>query len=325
MSVNGDVIWPPPSSDFAPFHVAVGWSNNPHMYAGYNTLPGAVLADPTDRGAIFGIEADYEVTPGTFWMEMYWQYNFQSGFTGNDCRRQIMAVIDKQTNIPVVLQLGGGPVQGISLNIIDGLGTDQQKIVGKQKVEVTPQRFTVYADPGGTIPSLSSSADGLRVNAKPNTYASIYFEEGSIQKWRLYNDFNNDRLFILNANATAGVYLDQNSGSWLSASDARLSYKKTGQTFSVLDKLGLFDVYEFTRDSGEVEISVKAQELHKAFPALVSEGDSEDREITEMDDPNLWAVKVDRAGLVALAGLKELMAKVEELSAKLAALEKKAP
>lgn len=415
------LTWPPISG--APFHVAVSDGTvNPHMFVGYNTLPGAVLSDPTQRGAIFGIESDYEPTPGTKWAEMYWQYNFGSGFTGDDCRRQIMAVIDKATNIPVVLQLGGGPTSGISMNIIDGTGTDQQKIVGKQKVEILPNRMTVVGNAGSTAPAFNvlsnsgsvtgieiatgvagyggvvqvtssaanealylrpkgsaptvsqgtsflipngsaatpslsfendqdtgflrvsadvigvtaggqvrvsvSSAFGssLNIEAPTDGYSNLLFREAGATKWRFYNDFTNDRLFLLDADASAGVYLDQNATSWASASDRRLPYKETGKTFSVLDKLDRFEVLEFTRPGGAQEIGVKAQDLHKAFPALVVPGaDDEDRELSGMEDPGLWSIRADRAGFVALAGVKELLEQIEQLKREIAGLKSNEP
>ena len=116
-----------------------------------------------------------------------------------------------------------------------------------------------------------------------------------------------------NAGSTQGMYILHGTSAWGTISDARLPYKKTAEPMAVLDRLHGVQLYE-GRVEGRRELFVKAQELNKVFPQLVIQGSGpDDYEPAGMSDRAAWGVTYDRAGVVALQGLKELLARVEAL------------
>jgi hypothetical protein len=126
-----------------------------------------------------------------------------------------------------------------------------------------------------------------------------------------------------NANSTAGMYIPHGTNAWVSLSDARLPYKKTARKLNVLDKIDAIQLYENEVD-GRLELFGKAQEIHTVFPHIVKTGDDDATYTpTGLGDERAWGLSYERIGIVALQAVKELLAKVEGLEAKIAALEAK--
>lgn len=113
-----------------------------------------------------------------------------------------------------------------------------------------------------------------------------------------------------NAAGTQGMYITHGTSAWGTISDARLPWKKTARDLTVLDKLGPMKLYE-NEVEGRRELFVKAQEFYEAFPHLVKVGSGpDDYEPAGLKDPAAWGVSYERAGVVALQGVKELHALV---------------
>lgn len=158
----GSIQFAAEDSTRGPFSIAVddaGAGADPHIYMGYNVAPKALLINDLDRGLITGIESDYNDGSGNNKMEWYVQYQIADGFTTGSVtnyRRSIMIQYDKVTNLPTLLALSGGSVNGIGFYINDGTGTTEQSAsLGKQVAEFQTNRFTIYTTPNGANPALN--------------------------------------------------------------------------------------------------------------------------------------------------------------------------
>jgi hypothetical protein len=120
-----------------------------------------------------------------------------------------------------------------------------------------------------------------------------------------------------NAAQTTGLYCLYSGSTWSAVSDARLPYKESARKLSVLDKVGKIQLYE--NDDDRLELFGKAQEVYQAFPHVVDRGD-DDPAYVPTGEPNArtWGMAYDRLGIIALQGVKELLAKVEALEARIA-------
>jgi hypothetical protein len=133
-------------------------------------------------------------------------------------------------------------------------------------------------------------------------------------------------IFSTNAGETAGLYLAAGATSWTALSDARLPYKKAAEPVdNVLTKLASVKLYSGLAQSGQIEMFFKAQELAITLPEVVAEGKgprAKDADYVPetLGDENGWGIMYDRTGAVALQACRELLARVEVLEAKLAAL-----
>jgi hypothetical protein len=125
---------------------------------------------------------------------------------------------------------------------------------------------------------------------------------------------------------TAGPYLANLGTSWTNSSDARLKDQFTALS-GVLDKLANIVVGTYVwsgqgqSPAGHADLGIRAQELHAQFPLLVDKGDDSptwDSEISQR-----WGINESKVGIVALQAVKELHAIVQELTARLEALESK--
>ena len=127
--------------------------------------------------------------------------------------------------------------------------------------------------------------------------------------------------FFSSDTGLTGMYMTPGATAWTSLSDARMPWKKIARPMTVLDKLDAVQLYE-AQVNGRADLFVKAQEFSEAFPHLVKVGSGPDDYVPEsMAEPAAWGMSYDRAGVVALQGLKEAMAVIEQLQARIAALE----
>lgn len=142
---------------------------------------------------------------------------------------------------------------------------------------------------------------------------TLQFQKAAVVSADIYDDGTNT--VIANAAHTAGVYITHGNSSWNAISDRRLKAKANARDVSVLDKLDAVRLVEY--GDGHREIGVIAQEFVEAFPHLVNVGDDEAREISAPAEPGAWSMMYDRAGVIALQGLKEAAAQIAELRAEL--------
>jgi len=135
----------------------------------------------------------------------------------------------------------------------------------------------------------------------------------SATSWNFYTD----------AGHTMGMYLLPNGTAWASFSDARLSYKADASPVSdVLSRLGGVQLYRNVGPGGTVEMFFKAQELATTLPEIVLEPTGPQARDASyvpegLGDANVWGITYDRSGAVALQAVKELLARVQALEAKL--------
>jgi hypothetical protein len=130
--------------------------------------------------------------------------------------------------------------------------------------------------------------------------------------------------FFSNTASSTGMYMASGGSAWNAISDERLPYKRSAKPLTVLDKIDAVQLYENIVND-RPDLFIKAQEFQKAFPHLVSEGTGSDAKSatytpTGMGDPACWGMSYERAGVVALQGLKELKQLVAELRAEIASL-----
>ncbi|HEY5797655.1 MAG TPA: hypothetical protein VIU82_21845 [Bosea sp. (in: a-proteobacteria)] len=195
--------------------------------------------------------------------------------------------------------------------------------VGKDHADLTLQGIEL--DPVGTITATGSTGVGTRValSTGAGVPALEFYVSGSKQSY--INDNGGSVNVYSNGAGSQGMYIAHGASAWSTISDARLPYKKAARHLSVLDRLGDIALYENEVD-GRLELFVKAQEIHKAFPHLVNVGSGpDDYEPTGMSDPKAWGVSYERAGVVALAGLKEMREIIIGLQQELADLKARVP
>lgn len=108
-----------------------GNGGNPYVYFGYNIdAPGWTFINSADDAAFWGIEGNYDDGSGDNKMEGYLQWQFASGKVGDVYRRSFMSQFNKDTNLITGTQIAGGPTFGIDLNINDGTGSANEKVIG---------------------------------------------------------------------------------------------------------------------------------------------------------------------------------------------------
>jgi len=132
---------------------------------------------------------------------------------------------------------------------------------------------------------------------------------------------------IYNGAASAGVQLvGQAATSWSAVSDARL--KENVKTLNVLDMLEGFRAVRYTlKTTGLTELGIIAQEQIDQFPELIKQGSDGELVAGKTAEENIqiaedtWSAVYDRFGVIALQGVKELLARVKYLEEKIAMLE----
>jgi hypothetical protein len=168
---------------------------------------------------------------------------------------------------------------------------------------------------------LGNSGQGLvNINGASGFEAVVGFSISSVRMFSMYvASYASNGLVLVDAGYDHGVLLTQDSNSWSAVSDERLPWKKNREPVSVLSAVEKFDLFAFN-NKGAREYGVLAQQLHKAFPFLVNVGDDEDRVINDLSEPGAWSVMYDRAGIVALGGVKELKVLGDARDAEIAGL-----
>lgn len=126
-----------------------------------------------------------------------------------------------------------------------------------------------------------------------------------------------------NSAQSTGMYIVLGGSAWTALSDARMGYKRTSRPLTALNKLASVQLYE-NEVNGKLELFGKAQEINRVFPHIVKQGSGDDDYVpTGASDDKAWGVSYERMGIIALQAVKELLAKVEVLENKIAALEAK--
>jgi hypothetical protein len=173
----------------------------------------------------------------------------------------------------------------------------------------------------GNISANSGITSGGTVTIKPATGdPQLNLAFGGVTN-SFINDNGGSFNFYSNAAGTTGLYIARGANAWTTISDARLPYKKTARRLNTLDRLAHVQLYENEVD-GRLELFAKAQEIYRDFPHLVKQGSGDESYVpTGMSDEKAWGLSYERIGIVALQGVKELLARITALEAKLNALE----
>jgi len=140
-------------------------------------------------------------------------------------------------------------------------------------------------------------------------WSMLHFQQAGVTGMNVYDTGTN--FIIANAAGTAGMYIVHGASAWSAISDKRLKAKANARDVTVLDKLASVRLVEY--GDNYREIGVIAQEFAEAFPHLVHAGNDDDREIESMTEPGSWSMMYERAGVIALQGLKEAAAQIVEL------------
>jgi hypothetical protein len=151
----------------------------------------------------------------------------------------------------------------------------------------------------------------------------LNFFYNAVAKWQHVSTAGS--YYIYNGALSAGVFLNtQAATSWSAISDVRL--KENVEPLTVLDMLSSFRAVRYTlKTTGATELGVIAQEQADQWPELIHRGT--DGELKTADPietaKDMWSANYDRFGVVALQGVKELLARVMALESELAVLKAK--
>jgi Peptidase_G2, IMC autoproteolytic cleavage domain len=227
---EGKVEWDAAKDSAGPFRLeASNEGGNPRLYMAYNMTPTDwSLVNEADRGMNFGFETDYFDGTDHRKMEMYWQYQFISGFGNEDTctyRRSLMAQWDKETNLPTILYLSSGVSGGVVLAINDGTGNPyQEQVIGKMKAHINGPSLNVYNQPGGKTKALAvdsvatEAATGLRIKAHAAS-AGVHVQASSSELHEsLYLDSLGAGPLVLNQDSGGAIVVPNSGisaeGSW---------------------------------------------------------------------------------------------------------------
>jgi len=208
-----------------------------------------------------------------------------------------------------MLQIGSGT--GTAIIYLGNSGTKYLQFDG----------ISTRLEAGQLLIGAAPANGGLDINSGANP--SIRFFQAGVQYAAISDNGSSINVWS-NAAQSTGMYIIHGGSAWTGISDARLPYKRTAKPLTVLDKVDEIYLYENIVNE-RPDLFVKAQELAKAFPHLVypgkgPEATNADYVPTGGNDPNVWGVSYERAGVVALQGLKELKQLVTELRAEIASL-----
>jgi hypothetical protein len=164
---------------------------------------------------------------------------------------------------------------------------------GGGHVEVSALYAAISLDGTGTAPRVNLSINGTR--------QSFIYDDGS------------EIVVASNNAATHGSYIVHGTDSWVGVSDRRL--KDRIKTYSVLDKLDDYRAVSYVdKRDGKTKLGVIAQEQVDIFPEFVKVGSgADDLELKSFADEQAWGVSYDKYGVLALMGVKELLARVEAI------------
>jgi hypothetical protein len=166
-----------------------------------------------------------------------------------------------------------------------------------------------------------ANANAVQVVAPPGQIPRFDLTQTGQATWSSIQDNGGSFNFFSNSAQSAGMYILRGASAWTAISDARLPYKQTARELSVLDKVKGIQLYE-NEVNGRLELFGKAQEVYAVFPHVVDVGDDDPTFVpTGMADGRAWGLSYERLGITALQGVKELLAKIEALEARVAALE----
>ena len=208
-----------------------------------------------------------------------------------------------------MLQIGSGT--GTAIIYLGNSGTKYLQFDGTN-TRLEAGQLTIGAAPAsGGLDIASGTNPSVRFIHGGTLYGSVSDNGGSINVWS-------------NAGQSTGMYIVHGGSAWTGISDARLPYKRDAKPLTVLDKIDGVQLYENIVNE-RPDLFVKAQEFAKVFPHLVYPGRGDNAivdsyEPTGGNDPACWGMSYERAGVVALQGLKELKQLVTELRAEIAEL-----
>jgi hypothetical protein len=154
---------------------------------------------------------------------------------------------------------------------------------------------------------------------KSGAYLELYHSSSSY--WRIQNGLSGNYDLTFNFKGTTMFYMSYNGNAWckgslVQASDIRLKNRMDDVT-NILDKIKNVSPFYFTRKDDEYKIphiGISAQEIREIFPELVTLVNPGGKAYGE------FAVDYATLGVVvSIAGLKELLERLELLEQKISA------
>ena len=115
--------------------------------------------------------------------------------------------------------------------------------------------------------------------------SAVNFQSAGSHKWRIKNDYSDShRMYVMDSDASAWVYLDQNDTSWNSSSDERLKTDWVNITnatdkINTLTKVGKFKRKQYDKENNKItdpssskeHYGLSAQEVEAILPELINE------------------------------------------------------
>ncbi len=165
----------------------------------------------------------------------------------------------------------------------------------------------------GVAATFNASNINLNAIASATTINFIMSLAGA-QKWRIFNDVTiSDRLYIYDADQSAGVYLAQNATAWASASDVRVKKNITpiSKGLADLNKINVVEFHYLTDEDQRMKrLGFIAQELNEILPEAV-----------DVSDVGMWGVTAADLIPVLVKAIQEQQALIESLKTRIEALE----
>jgi len=114
--------------------------------------------------------------------------------------------------------------------------------------------------------------------------SAVNFQSAGSHKWRIKNDYSDShRFYVMDADSSAWVYLDQDDTSWNSSSDERLKTDWVNITNAVdkintLTKVGKFKRKQYDKENNKItdptstkeHYGLSAQEVEAILPELIN-------------------------------------------------------
>jgi hypothetical protein len=125
----------------------------------------------------------------------------------------------------------------------------------------------------------------IDIDATGSGDSAVNFQSAGSHKWRIKNDYSDShRFYIMDADASAWVYLDQDDTSFNSSSDERLKTDWVNITNAVdkidtLTKVGKFKRKQYDKENNQItdpssskeHYGLSAQEVEAILPEIVNE------------------------------------------------------